>query len=62
MVARKRCKVVFLQKVVHTHAKKLRNETYVVPMVEPIQQMNTVAIEWDQDSVTAGEDGTLLSI
>ena len=37
MTPRKRCKVVFLQKVVHTHPKKLRNETNVVFVIKVIQ-------------------------
>jgi len=43
VVPRKGCKVVLLEKIIDTHAEELRDETYVVPMIKPREQMYAVA-------------------
>ena len=44
VMAGKWCKVIFLEEVIDTHPKELGDETYVVPMVKPVQEMNTFTI------------------
>lgn len=40
MVTGKGGEFVLLQKVIDTHAQKLRDQAYVVPMIEPMEEMN----------------------
>ena len=43
VVAGERSELVFLEKVVYTHAQQLRDETYVVAVIEPLYEMDTFA-------------------
>jgi len=43
MVSRKRGEIVFLEKVVNTHAQKFRHQTNMVSVIEPAQKMDTIA-------------------
>lgn len=43
MVARERRELVFLEKVIYTHAQQLRDETDVVAVIEPLYEMDTFA-------------------
>ena len=62
MVPRKRGKIIFLEKVVNTHAQKLRHQTNMVPVIKPAQKMDAVA-EKVMRNVLFVEDGkSLLSI
>jgi len=38
-----RSKLVFFEKVVHTHSQELGHEAYVVSMIEPMQEVYTFA-------------------
>lgn len=44
LIAWKRSKVVLLEEVIHTHAEQFRHEAYVIPMVKPVQEVNTFAV------------------
>lgn len=53
MLSWERCKVVLLEKVVHAHPQELRDETNVVAVVEPLQEVYTFANgDWSQLSMT----------
>lgn len=43
VVARERRELVFLEKVIYTHAQQLRDETDVVAVIEPLYEMDTFA-------------------
>lgn len=37
--------IIFLEEIVYTHAQELRNQANVVAVIEPLQQMDTFAVE-----------------
>ena len=47
-------KVVLLEKVVDTHAQQLGDETYVVPVVEPVQEVDAFAARGEEIDISAG--------
>jgi hypothetical protein len=42
-MTRERCKVVLLEEVMHTHTQQLRNQTDMVPVIEPAKEVDTIA-------------------
>ena len=57
-----RGEVVFLEKVIYTHAEQFGNETNVIPVVEPRKQVNAFAAKRMSTGCYPGQPRATLTV
>lgn len=56
LMAWERRKVILLEEVVDAHAQQLGDQTYVIPMVEPVEEMYAFTAVAKSDTESGGTD------